>query len=182
LLRVNVKADEITDLIITHPHFDHIGGIQLFSKATVWMQKNDFLYFVGDAWQKGGNHNALDKKDVRNIIEVNLEGRLRLVNGDSVEIIPGIEAFTGSKHSFENQYLLINAHTDKVLLASDACWFYYNLDRLLSVPLVMDANAYINQLKRMKTLISDPELIIPGHDRLVLSKFPQVAEHVVKIR
>ena len=182
LQRINVHADEITDVIITHPHSDHIGGLQFFGKATIWMQKNDFAYFVGDAWQKGASHLGLNTEDVPKIIQANLEGRLQLVHGDSIEIIPGIRVFIGSKHSYESQHLLVNTRTEKVLLASDDSWFYYNIDHLLSVPLTFDTNAYIAQLRRMKTLVVDTQLIIPGHDPLVLSRFKQVAKGVVRIR
>jgi glyoxylase-like metal-dependent hydrolase (beta-lactamase superfamily II) len=181
LQRIKVNADDITDVIITHPHYDHIGGLQLFRKATIWMQKNDFSYFVGDAWQKSASRLGLFKQDVMKIIQVNLEGRLQLVDGDSIEIIPGIRVFIGSKHTFESQHLLVNSKTEMVLLAADDCWFYYNLHHLLSVPLTFDANAYITQLRRMKILVADTNLIIPGHDPLVLSKFTQVSRGVVRI-
>jgi glyoxylase-like metal-dependent hydrolase (beta-lactamase superfamily II) len=182
LQRMNVNADDVTDVIVTHPHFDHIGGLPLFQKATVWMQKDDFAYFVGDAWQKGASHVGLDKQDVLNTIQANLDGRLQLVKGDSIEIIPGIRVFIGSKHTYESQHVLVDSRTDKVLLASDDCWYYYNLDHLLSVPLTFDAIAYVTQLRRMKTLVGDTQLIIPGHDALVLSKFRQVSPGVVRIR
>ena len=146
------------------------------------MQKNDFAYFVGDAWQKGASHTGLDKQDVPKIIQANLDGRLQLVNGDSIEIIPGIRVFTGSKHTYESQHLLLNSKTEMVLLPSDDCWFYCNLDHLLSVPLTSDAHAYVAQLRRMKTLVADPQLIIPGHDPLVISKFKEVSRGVVRIR
>lgn len=182
LLRINVKAEEITDIILTHPHWDHIGGIQLFDNAKVWMQENDYDYFVGDAWQKDANHEAFDKTDVLMIVQFNLEGRLQLIHGDSIEILPGIRAFKGSKHTFESQHLLVNTKTDQVMLASDDCWYYFNLGHLLSIPLVMDAKAYVNQLKRMKRQVSNTDLIMPGHDRLLLAKFPEIADGIVRIR
>jgi glyoxylase-like metal-dependent hydrolase (beta-lactamase superfamily II) len=183
LQRINVLPSDITDIIITHPHNDHIGGINLFPKAKVWMQKDDFDYFVGEAWQENGFSIGFQKNDVRNIIEINLQGRLKLVKGDNIEIIPGIKVFTGSKHTFENQYLLVNTNskTNKILIASDAIWFYYNLNNLLPATLCMDPKAYVEAMKRMKTLVTNPDLIIPGHDDIVFSKFPKIKEWIVKI-
>jgi len=183
LQRMNVNPSDITDLILTHPHWDHIGGITLFPKATIWMQKADFDYYVSRKWKEDGYSRGFSEEYIPDILNVRAEGRLKLVEGDSIELMPGIRAFTGSRHSFENMYLLINENSkdDRIVLASDASWFYYNLDHLLSVPLVIDPEAYVRALKRMKTMVSDPDLIIPGHDDLVFSKFPEVADRIVKI-
>jgi glyoxylase-like metal-dependent hydrolase (beta-lactamase superfamily II) len=183
LQRINVYPTDISDIIITHPHYDHIGGINLFPNAKVWMQKDDFDYFVGEAWQENGFSEGFQKNDVRNIIERNLEGKLKLVRGDNIEIMPGIRVFIGSKHTFENLYLLVNSNskTNKILIASDAIWFYYNLDNMLAASLATDPKAYVEAMKRMKTLVTNPELIIPGHDDLVFSKFHKVNDWIVKI-
>jgi glyoxylase-like metal-dependent hydrolase (beta-lactamase superfamily II) len=42
LQRINVNPDEITDIIITHPHGDHINGLPLFPKGTIRIQRNDY--------------------------------------------------------------------------------------------------------------------------------------------
>jgi glyoxylase-like metal-dependent hydrolase (beta-lactamase superfamily II) len=183
LQRINIYPSDITDIIITHPHNDHIGGINLFPKAKVWIQKDDFDYFVGEAWQENGVSKGFQKNDVRNIIEINLQGRLILIKGDNIEIIPGIRAFIGSKHTCENQYLLVNSNSkaNKILIASDAIWFYYNFKNLLPATLCMDSKAYVEAMKRMKTLVTNPDFIIPGHDDLVFSKFPKIKEWIVQI-
>lgn len=184
LERINVHPSDITDIILTHPHYDHIGGINLFPKARIWMQKDDFDYFVGEAWGENGFSKGFKKNDVRNLIEINLQGRLKLIKGDNIEIMPGIRVFIGSKHTFENQYVLVNSNskTNKILIASDALWVYYNIEKSLTIPIyTFDSNAYLEAIKRMKTLVTNPDLIIPGHDDLVFSKFPKVAEGVVKI-
>ncbi len=182
LRRLGVEPDSITDVIITHPHQDHIGGLNLFPKATVWMQKNEYNDFVGSAWQKGGVNIGYNKEDVLKAVQANLDGRLRFVNGDSAEVLPGVRAFTGSKHTFEGQHLVVNTASDKVLLASDDSWFYFNVQDLVAERLVQDPDVFVRELRRMKTLVSDTTLIIPGHDPLVMSNFTAVAQGIVRIR
>jgi len=184
LKRINVSPSDITDVIITHPHPDHIGGITLFTNAKVWMQKEDFVYFVAGAWKENGSSVEFTGSDVHNIIEISLQGRLELIEGDNIEIIPGIKVYTGSRHTYENQYLLVNSDskTNRILIASDAIWFYFNLNNLLPIPkYTFDPEAYVEAMKRMKTLVTNPDYIIPGHDDLVFSRFPEVCKGIVKI-
>ncbi len=53
LAKIALKPEDITDIILSHPHWDHIDGIGLFPKAHIWVQKDDYGYFVGAAWQNG---------------------------------------------------------------------------------------------------------------------------------
>lgn len=180
LQQLNISPQEISDIIITHPHYDHIGGIRLFPNARIWMNQDDYDYYIGPDWKK-------DKRDVFNIQwikSIQSEGRLKLVKGDNIEIIPGIKAFIGSKHTYENMYLLVNPNSDKnkILLASDAVWFYMNLEKELPITYCFDTAAYVKAIRRMKTMVSNPNLIIPGHDKKVLSNFPKVNEHIVQIK
>ena len=117
-----------------------------------------------------------------NPFQKNIDKQLTLVKGDSIEIIPGIRVFIGSRHTYESQYVLVGTGSDKVIIASDNTWLYYNLTSLLSIPITFDQKAYIQNLKRMKSMVKNIDLIIPGHDPLVFSKFPKAAEGVVKIK
>jgi glyoxylase-like metal-dependent hydrolase (beta-lactamase superfamily II) len=183
LERLDVDPSDIADIILTHPHYDHIGGINLFPKARVWIQEVDYDFFTGEAWQSETTPVGYQKNDVRNLIEINLQGRLKLIKGDNIEIIPGIKVFAGSTHTPGNQYLLVNANSqnNKIIIASDAIWFYYNFENMLPATLCIDAEAYVEAMKRMKTMVDNPDLIIPGHDDLVFSKFPTVKDGIVRI-
>jgi glyoxylase-like metal-dependent hydrolase (beta-lactamase superfamily II) len=182
LAGVGLRAANITDVILTHPHWDHMDGVDLFANAKVWIQREDYNYFVGAQWQKGKPGSA-EKRDVRKLVELNLAGKLELVDGDSKEIIPGIKVYTGSRHTFNSQFVLVKSGTKNIILASDNSYTYRNLDSLQSAPknATFDTSGYINQLKRMKTLASDTKLIIPGHDALLFNRFPMIAEGIIKI-
>lgn len=185
LLELNIKSDEITDVILTHPHWDHVDGISLFPKAHIWIQKEDYNYFVGEAWQKDGRHNGFYKRDVDTMVSLNLAGKLTLVDGDDKEILPGIKVYTGSRHTYNSQFVQVETGGDKVILASDNIWIYYNLEQLKSSPYpngTFDTTAYVKSMQRMKTLASNIKYIIPGHDPAIFSRFPMVKPDIVKIK
>jgi glyoxylase-like metal-dependent hydrolase (beta-lactamase superfamily II) len=168
-----VNPEDVTDIVISHSHWDHMGGIDLFPKATVWIQREEYRYYTGDAWQKGGNHGGIDAEDVEELVKLNMEHRLRFVEGDDVEIFPGIRAYTGSRHTYASQYLRV-AGTPTYVLASDNVYFYLNLSAHLASATFSDADhaANIAQQKRMIELAGSPDRVVPGHDMLQFQKFP----------
>lgn len=184
LMKLGIKPGEITDIILSHPHWDHIDGAGLFPNAHFWIQKEDFNYFVSTAWQKGNSNGGFEKRDVRMMVDLNLAGRVTLVDGDDKEIIPGIRVYTGSRHTFNSQFAVVQTGSNKVLLASDNIWIYYSLNHLVppSAGGTLDPDGYVRSMKRMKTLVSDVKYIIPGHDDQVFSMFPKVADGVVEIK
>src|SRR5579872_2585513 len=168
-----VKPEEITDIVVSHAHWDHMGGIDLFPKATVWIQKEEFRYYTGDAWQEGGQHGGIDPDDIQELVRLNTEGRVRLVNGDDVEILPGIHAYTGGRHTYASQYLRVEGNPPFVL-ASDNLYLYRNLAEHKASATFSDADhaANIRNQYRMVQLAGSPDRVVPGHDALQFQRFP----------
>jgi glyoxylase-like metal-dependent hydrolase (beta-lactamase superfamily II) len=178
-----LQSEEITDIVISHSHWDHLGGIDLFPKANVWIQKDEFRYYTGDAWQPGGNHGGIDPEDVKELVRVNTEGRLHLVDGDNVEIFPGIRAYTGGHHTFASQYISIEGNPPFVL-ASDNCYLYRNLAEHKASATFSDGDhaANIKNQERMTQLAGgNPDRVIPGHDAAQFQKYPTTGR-IAKIK
>jgi glyoxylase-like metal-dependent hydrolase (beta-lactamase superfamily II) len=167
-----VKPEEITDIVVSHAHWDHMGGIDLFPKATVWIQKEEFRYYTGDAWQAGGQHGGIDPDDIQELVKLNTDGRVRLIDGDNVEILPGIRAYTGGRHTFASQYLLVEGNP-RFVLASDNVYLYRNLIEHAASATFTDADhaANIAAQKRMIELAGSVDRVVPGHDALQFKKF-----------
>jgi glyoxylase-like metal-dependent hydrolase (beta-lactamase superfamily II) len=168
-----VKPDEVTDIVVSHAHWDHLGGIDLFPKATVWIQRDEFAYYTGAAWQPGGDHDGIDPEDVEELVKLNTQGRVHLIDGDDVEIFPGIRAYTGARHTFASQYLRV-AGSPVFVLASDNVYLYRNLaDRKPSATFAeSDYPANLAAQQRMIAFAGSPDRVIPGHDALQFKKYP----------
>ena len=46
LARVGVKPEDITDVVLTHMHWDHADGMDLFPNARIWLQKDEYTYYT----------------------------------------------------------------------------------------------------------------------------------------
>lgn len=183
LEKLGLTGSDITDIIFSHPHWDHIDGVTLFPNAHIWIQKEDYNYFVGAAWASDSTSDGFDKRDVRAMVELNMAHKVTLVDGDDKQIYPGIDVFTGSRHTFNSQYVLVNTGEEKIILASDNIWVYYSLEHMVpaSAGGTLDPAGYVRAMKRMKSLASSIKLIIPGHDAKVYSIFPKIADGVALI-
>lgn len=178
-----LQPQDITDIVISHAHWDHMGGIDLFPKATVWIQKEEFRYYTGEAWQPGGNHGGIHPVDVQQLVKLNTEGRVRFVDGDDVELFPGIRAYTGGRHTYASQYLLVEGNPPFVL-ASDNTYLYRNLIEHKASGTFSEADhaANIRNQERMIQLAGgNVDRVIPGHDALQFEKYPTVGR-VAKIK
>jgi glyoxylase-like metal-dependent hydrolase (beta-lactamase superfamily II) len=177
---LGVKPDEVTDIIISHIHWDHLDGLDLFPKARVWIQREEYEYYVG---ADGTPRNrGIDPDDAPVLATLRVTGRVKLVPGDAQEIIPGITCYTGGRHTYASQYVGVRTGGQTVLLASDNLYLYENLERRVPIAQTLDSAANRAAQERMLTIATEPRLIVPGHDALVFQRFPAVAPGIVRIR
>ena len=182
IARLGLKPENITDLIISHLHWDHADGVDLFPKARTWIQKEELEYYAGTAWQSRGTHGGIEPADVLALVKLNTESRVGLVNGDAQEILPGISCYTGGKHTYASQFVTVNTAAGTVVLASDNMYLYENLEKHAAIAQTLDAESNLRAQDRMKQLASDPRLIVPGHDPAVFTRFPSSQPGVAKIQ
>lgn len=100
LERHGIQANEITDLIITHAHHDHIEGVKHFTGATVYLQKEEY--------EKG-------KKYIPDGFEVSLfEDSLCICDGVTIVKIGG--------HSRGSCVVEITDQNKKYVVCGDECY------------------------------------------------------------
>jgi glyoxylase-like metal-dependent hydrolase (beta-lactamase superfamily II) len=180
LERFGVRREAVTDIIVSHVHWDHLDGADLFPNARIWIQKEEYEHHIDSTGKRLAN--AIDTADATMLHNMKLAGRVNLVDGDAREIIPGITVYIGGKHTFQSQYAGVNTTAGIVVLASDNMYLYENLEKHVPISQTLDAASNLAAQERMTRIAASPRLIVPGHDPAVFVRFPLPGNGVARIR
>ena len=120
------------------------------------------------------------------LLKINTEGRLRFVEGDDREVVPGVRCYIGGKHTHESQFCTVSTADGTAVFTSDNVYLYENFDKHAPIAQTVDGEAgrasNLAAQDRAKSLASNPRLIVPGHDPAVFERFEKVADGIVRIR
>jgi len=176
---LGIKPADVTDIIVSHIHWDHADGVDLFPRAKVWLQREEYDYYISDS---GTAKNRTMDVDIAKMFHgLKAAGRMNLVSGDAQEILPGISVYTGGKHTFASQYVAVPTRSGTVVLASDNAYLYENLERHVAISQTLDAASNVAAQARMLGLAGTLRRIVPGHDPQVFTRFPGGAGRVARI-
>ena len=184
LAALGVRPEDVTDIVVSHVHWDHLDGVDLFPSARVWIQRAEMEHYTNDSGAVLDR--AIDPDDAKMLAALSRARRVQLVDGDSTQIIPGITVFTGGKHTFESQYVAVRAQlagsrTGTVVLASDNAYLYENLERRRPIAQTLDSVSNVRAQARMLTMASERRLVVPGHDGEVFVRFPKPGNGIARI-
>jgi glyoxylase-like metal-dependent hydrolase (beta-lactamase superfamily II) len=180
IARVGLKPEDVSDIIVSHIHWDHADGIDLFPRARVWIQRDEYEHYIDSAGRPRSS--TIDAADALMLADIKRAGRMQLIDGDSVTILPGITVFTGGKHTFASQFATVETDAGRVVLASDNAYLYENLERRRPIAQTLDSLSNLRAQSRMEQLAGSPPLIVPGHDPAVYTRFPLPGNGVARIR
>lgn len=176
---LGIAPEDVTDVVLSHIHWDHADGAELFPRARVWVQREEFDHYVGE--NGAVRDRGIDADVATMLFRLRQDGRVQLVDGDDREIAPGVRVYTGGKHTFASQFVRVETRSGPVILASDNAYLYENLDKHLAIAQTLDAPSNLAAQTRMATLARGLERVVPGHDALVFARFPSVRPGVVRI-
>ena len=130
LEEMGIKADEVTDIVLSHAHFDHMGSISAFTKARIFIQKREWLSWneaMALPPQYGFLTAIINPDDMRAAFDAAVEHRLVLVDGDRDDVVPGIHVRLGEGHTLGQQFVLIETARGRLVAAGDCIYSTLNL-------------------------------------------------------
>ena len=172
---LEVDAARVKDVVITHLHYDHVGNFELFPAAALHLQDLEMQYATGRHMREERYRGAFEAEDVAGMVRNTYAGRVRFYDGDA-EIAPGISLHFIGGHTMGLQVVRVSTRRGWVVLASDASHFYANMEESRPFPIVWSVADMVQGYGRLRELAESAAHVIPGHDPLVLERYPAPAK------
>jgi glyoxylase-like metal-dependent hydrolase (beta-lactamase superfamily II) len=174
LARIGIDAATVTDVIVTHLHYDHAGNFEAFPRATFHLQDAELAFATGRCMCHPVMQPAFDLEDILTTVRHVWAGRVRFHDGDG-RVAPGVTVHLVRGHSAGLQIVRVLTARGWLVLASDATHFYANIERRHPFSAGVDLPNQFEGYRRCEELADSPDHIVPGHDPLVMERYPAVA-------
>jgi glyoxylase-like metal-dependent hydrolase (beta-lactamase superfamily II) len=122
---LGIAAAAITDVILTHAHFDHMGSIAEFPNAHIFIQKTELLsWYEAIALPRRYSHLTaiVDPDNLKTALEASIQHRVTLVDGDRNDVLPGIHVRLGSGHTIGQQFVLVDTAVGRRVISGDCVY------------------------------------------------------------
>ena len=171
LLALGVSPEAIETVIVTHLHYDHCGNYALFPRARYHLQDREMSYATGRCMCHAALRLPFEADDVVAMVRKVFDGRVQFHDG-AEEIVPGVTVHHIGGHSKGLQGVRVKTRRGYVMLASDATHLYAHVDGGRVFPITYNVGEVVEGYAMLKKLASSPRHVVPGHDPLVLARYP----------
>ncbi len=153
LAACNLTPADITDLIVTHLHFDHAGGATKYDldRNVVPTLPNARVHIQKSNWDHAQHPNEKDRASYLpdNFIPLMEAGLVEMWEGEC-EILPGVTVIPSNGHTIGQQLVLVGRGYDAVLYCGDLIPTRAHLP----IPWVMGYDLYpLTTIEEKKTLL-----------------------------
>lgn len=193
LKECSLRPEDIDTVFVTHAHFDHFGNVDDFPKAKFYIQEREIAKWV---WAMSLPERmqwmmvAIDPGDVLRGVELAKNKRLVTVNGDLVNVLPGIDLHPAyDSHTFGSMWVEVrndgkSTSQDTWVLAGDLIYVYENLSGSGDVvgvekiynPVGLAVGSQMNLVLATEAMMQavnyEERRVIPVHEERLKEVFP----------
>ena len=171
LALLGIEAAKVQDVIVTHMHYDHAGTLDDFPAARFHINDLEMAFSTGRSMCQEFIRHSFTVDHVCAMIRRLYDGQVVFHRGDQ-EIAPGVSVHHIGGHTPGMQSVRVKTRRGWVVLASDACHFYENMEGARPFPVVYNVGDMMEGWDKLRNLADSPAHVVPGHDPLVLQRYP----------
>jgi len=170
LAMLGVDATRVSEVILTHMHYDHVGNFDQFPNARFHLQDREMSFATGRYMCCGPFSHAYEVDEVVGMVRRVYAGRVVFHDGDA-ELAPGLTLHHIGGHTLGLQAVRVWTKLGWLVLASDASHYYANMGEARPFPIVVDVAAMVDGWRKLHSLACAPQHVVPGHDPLVMQRY-----------
>jgi N-acyl homoserine lactone hydrolase len=178
LREIGLSPLDIDAILVTHIHYDHFGAVDAFPNATVYVQArevSEWLRWMAMPKRLQMFTPFVDPLSMVSIAQLAAERRLRLLEGDVEDVLPGIDVRAAyDTHTYGSMWVIVKevGAGQSWVIAGDNVLSYENLEgvggdgvlRPVGYALGSQSNLLLAMDEMLKTVDDDVKRIVPGHE------------------
>jgi glyoxylase-like metal-dependent hydrolase (beta-lactamase superfamily II) len=168
---VGIDPDAVSDVVITHLHYDHVGNFTLLPAARFHLQETEMHFATGRHMKYRHFAHHYEPDDVAAMVKMNFAQRVVMHDGP-VDLAPGIQLQPVGGHTPGLQVVRVKTARGWVVVASDASHFYDNIENRRPFSNACDVCTMLEAYDTVYRLADSKQHVIPGHDPQVLERYP----------
>ena len=118
LATIGIEAGRVSDVIVTHLHYDHIGGHDQFPAAKFHLQEKEMQFATGPHMCSHVVNASFTPDHIADMVRNVFAGRVSFSDG-TAEIAPGITVHHIGGHSMGLQFVRVLTKRGWVVVASE---------------------------------------------------------------
>ena len=174
LALMGVKAAEVKNVVITHLHYDHVGTFQDFPAAQFHLQDAEMAYATGRHMRHRQFNHGYEVEEVIGMVRLVYKDRVTFYQGDA-ELAPGISLHHIGGHTAGLQCVRVHTARGWVVVASDTSHYYEHFEKGRVFTTTYHLGDTLDGYAKLQRLADSPKHIVPGHDPLVMQRYPAVS-------
>jgi len=168
---LGIQPEGVSDVFITHHHWDHSDGLIHFERANIYIDEVELSSLKRKA-----------SKDVLGFLErARLRGALLTPLQSNEEKLPQFLVERAGQHTKGHRIVKLRCGGKNIIVSGDAAYLYQNLSGRLPITQSQSFSGNLQDLGKMLDWVGSDGEVLPGHDPDVFFRHEIVGHGVVKI-
>jgi glyoxylase-like metal-dependent hydrolase (beta-lactamase superfamily II) len=168
---IDLDPTQVSDAILTHLHYDHAGNLDGLPRARFHLQDREMAYATGRCMCHEGLRAPFDLENALEMVRQIYSEKAVFHDGDA-ELAAGLTIHRVGGHSAGLQIVRLKTRRGWMVIASDAAHLYANFEQRRPFPIVYNVTEMLEGYETLYRLADSPQHIVPGHDPLVMKRYP----------